>query len=697
MVRRTRKQIGRVSPGNGACLSKEILAMSSQTRAFWTPAVFLLLLGVPAFAASPPWTPLGPFGGSVETLAVAPADARALYATLGPQGAFRSADGGLTWTAISTGTTTSNVAVDPTRPGTIYLATSPGGLRKSIDGGGHWTPLAIPVTRVQAVAVDPARPSRLYAGTSSQGVWRSTDGGASWQPARVPLPAGRAGEVHALSVPRAGGIVYAGTGAGVFKSTDGALTWKPTGHGPSGVVLALAAAPSDPKTVYASVANGFQEIVFRSKDGGASWQATARPPLPAPQGRVLALAVSPRSPGVVWAGTDPNGLFKTTDGGAHWASAGLPPQGRRVPAVAVAPSSPGTLYVGVTAQGTDLGGVFASADGGASWLRRDQGLSGLDARALAAPPGTPGLLWAGLSGQGLFRSANGGRRWARVVLPGSSPLVNGIPLVDLEIAPSASSTLYALALSWLWRSTDAGASWTEAFAPPTGPRLELLRVDPADPFRLWGSVGTGPLGNLPAQLLRSDDGGETWENAPTPNLGCELFDLAFAPSSPSTLYVAGALADTSTCKITRATVFRSTDDGASWTAADAGLTAPSVTLLAVDPLDPRLVYAGTGGDLYFKGDGVWKSADGGASWARAGGELKGRSITALAVSPVAGVLWAAADGAVFRSGDGGGTWSDRTDGLQAATVYKLALDPADPRRVYAATSGGIWVLEDGEP
>jgi photosystem II stability/assembly factor-like uncharacterized protein len=671
--------------------------MGSRIRIASACLLAALLTAVSARAAAPAWTPLGPFGGSVETLAVAPGDGRALYVTLGPQGAFRSGDGGLIWTAISTGTTTSNVAVDPTRPGTIYLATSPGGLRKSTDGGGHWTPLAIPVTRVQAVAVDPARPSRLYAGTSSQGVWRSTDGGSSWQPARVPLPVGRAGEVHALSVPRAGGIVYAGTGAGVFKSADGALTWQPTGHGPSGVVLALAAAPSDPKTVYASVAYGLQEIVFNSRDGGASWRATAGPPLPIPRGRVLSLAVSPSSPGVVWAGTDPNGLFKTTDGGAHWVSAGLPPQGRRVTAVAVAQSSPSTLYVGVTAQGMDLGGVFASADGGASWIRRGQGLSGLDARALAAPPGTPGLLWAGLSGQGLFHSANGGRRWARVALPGGpSPPTNGIPLVDLEIAPSSSSTSYALALSWLWRSTDAGASWTEAFAPPAGPRLQFLRVDPADPFRLWGSGGTGPLGNPAAQLLRSNDGGETWENAPTPNLGCELFDLAFAPSSPSTLYVAGALSDTPTCKVTRATVFRSTDDGASWTAADAGLTAPSVTLLAVDPLDPRLVYAGTGGSFIYSGNGVWKSTDGGVTWARAGDELQGRTITAVAVSPLS-VVWAATGGSVFRSGDGGATWSDRTDGLQAATIYKLLIDPADPRRVYAATSGGIWVLEDGEP
>jgi photosystem II stability/assembly factor-like uncharacterized protein len=145
-------------------------------------------------------------------------------------------------------------------------------------------------------------------------------------------------------------------------------------------------------------------------------------------------------------------------------------------------------------------------------------------------------------------------------------------------------------------------------------------------------------------------------------------------------------------------LFRSTDHGATWTEADLGLAAPSVTALAVDPLNPRLVYAGTGGEYVLdNGDGVWKSADGGASWARAGDALKGRTITALATSPVVGVVWAASHGAVFRSADGGATWSDRTDGLQSAMVYKLLIDPTEPQRIYAATSGGLWVLTDDAP
>jgi photosystem II stability/assembly factor-like uncharacterized protein len=355
----------------------------------------------------------------------------------------------------------------------------------------------------------------------------------------------------------------------------------------------------------------------------------------------------------------------------------------------VAPSSPGTVYVGVAAQGADLGGVFASTDGGASWARRNQGLAGLDALTVSADE--PGVLWAGLNGPGLFRSRNAGTRWARVPLPGPLLPANGIPLNGVEVAPSSPSIVYALAFSWLWRSGDGGASWTEVYGYPNGPYLQFLRIDPANPSHLWGSDG--------AKLFQSTDGGGTWTALASPDFGCLILDLAFAPSSPSVLYVAGAKSESSTCKLREPSLFRSVDGGASWTEADAGLPPHSVTALAIDPHDPRLVYAGIGGDYYpfNAGDGVWKSTDGGASWTRAGGELAGRTIDALAAAPVSGSLWAAAAGGeVFHSGDGGAAWTEQSGGLQTSSVHRLAPDPADPRRIYAATLNGVWVLTESD-
>ncbi|HEY4565369.1 MAG TPA: hypothetical protein VIJ36_20505, partial [Thermoanaerobaculia bacterium] len=136
----------------------------------------LLVLATPSFAAA--WKPLGPFGGTVFSLTVAPSDPHRLYA-VAKEGVFRSTDGGGSWTAIRPDAG-SNVAVDPTRPDTLYLGIQtggePGGVQKSTDGGAHWTGLPLKSFAVLSVAVDPARPSRLYAGTVTQGVWRSTNG-----------------------------------------------------------------------------------------------------------------------------------------------------------------------------------------------------------------------------------------------------------------------------------------------------------------------------------------------------------------------------------------------------------------------------------------------------------------------------------------------------------------------------------------
>jgi photosystem II stability/assembly factor-like uncharacterized protein len=666
-------------------------------------AVLLTLAtaAVPAGAAAASWTPLGPFGGTLHRLVVAPSDPRTVYASVSSsvnaEGLFRSTDGGLTWVPIHAGAVF-GIAVDPSHPATVYASFDFGNPQKSTDGGGHWTPLPIRgVSGVTAIAVDPARPSRLYAGTSAQGVWHSLDGGATWQTARVQIPPGDARVIQSLALPKVGGIVYAGTDVGVFKSLDAAVTWQSASAGlPDGPdVLALAVAPSDPKRAYASI-DGDDRAVYRTTNGGASWQRTSNPVgAGGPLDRTIALAVAPNAPATVWAGTSLTGLFRSTDSGAHWTSAGLPAQEITIPAIAIAPSAPRTLYAGAQVQSSDQGGVFASTDGGASWIRRLQGLAGLNDVALGIPPGSPAVLWAALSDAGLFRSANSGQRWIRVILPDGPS--TGMFFRDFEIAPPSADTFYALGLSALWRSTDAGASWMRAFAQPDGPQLTFLRVDPADPFRLWGSIGFLPFGSLGIPLLLSTDGGDTWNSATTPNLGCVVSDLQFAPSAPSTLYEGGAKSASFNCQFTQASLFRSTDDGATWTEADAGLVnaGHSVTALAVDTVDSRIVYAATGHDHFpLDGDGVWKTTDGGATWAQAGAALKGLSIAAVAVSSLPDVVWAASGGSVFRSGDGGGTWVDRSAGLQAFAVNRLLIDPADPSRVYALTSSGVWVLED---
>jgi photosystem II stability/assembly factor-like uncharacterized protein len=626
---------------------------------------FVLTALASPLAAAPRWTPLGPYGGFVSTLSVDPASPQVLYATSRFQGSFKSLDGGANWSTIHVGPVSGNVAVDPVQPTTLYQSFNFNQLLKSTDGGATWrlSSRSLVQTSIEVIAVDPAQHTRVYVGGES--LWRSLDGGASWQRARQGLPKGFAGRIMALAVaPSPAGTVYADTGAGVFKSLDGGSSWKPARQGlPAGAVTTLAMAPANSQVLWASV----NAAVFRSTDGGASWSATAGQPA----GLVTSLAVDPGDPSTATAGTFDHGIYRTTDAGAHWTPAG-PRAGAEVPAVAATATH---LYAGVVPDFRDPGGVLASSDGGATWQPRNTGLLALTAYDLAIDPHHPETLWAAAGVTGLYRSTVGGRDWDLSAQP-PAPLFDPLsPPAIFSVAVSADGArLYTVFNLELWASADDGANWTE-----------FLIAGRLPPFLLISSVRTHPVdaSTLYARssktIFASHDSGANWQTLASPGFGCAIADLALAPSAPSTLYVLGSnISGITRCGPVTGIV-RSTNGGASWTNANGGLQG-SVDSLAVDPLDARTVYAQTS-------RGLMKSTDGGATWLRAGKAKSGD----LVFSTGGGTLWEARGSQVFASHDGGATWQS-TGGPQAV-ILRLIADPTSPDRLYAATSGGVWVLQ----
>ena len=163
-------------------------------------------------------------------------------------------------------------------------------------------------------------------------------------------------------------VVLAGTGIWISTGPEG------------GPISALAIDPATPTTLYAGTADG---RVFKSTDGAATWAAPATR-LNDGKAYIYALAIDPTTPATLYAGTSV-GLYKSTDGGAHWHY--ISPVTSKVLMLAIDPATSATLYAG-----TD-GSVYKSTDGGAHW--RDTDLPLGDVRALAIDPENPTTIYAG--------------------------------------------------------------------------------------------------------------------------------------------------------------------------------------------------------------------------------------------------------------------------------------------------------------
>src|SRR5215510_3279514 len=114
----------------------------------------------------------------------------------------------------------------------------------------------------------------------------------------------------------------------------------------------------------------------------------------------------------------------------------------------------------------------------------------------------------------------------------------------------------------------------------------------------------------------------------------------------------------------------------------------AILSIAVDPTSSSTIYAGT------KGAGIFKSTDGSATFVAASSGLTNFTITAIAVNPSnPRIVYAATEGGVFRTDDGGASWS-AAPGLPFAVFNGLALDPRNPATVFAVGDAGVFKSAD---
>ena len=187
-------------------------------------------------------------------------------------------------------------------------------------------------------------------------------------------------------------------------------------------------------------------------------------------------------------------------------------------------------------------------------------------------------------------------------------------------------------------------------------------------------------------VSKSTDRGETWNTASVGLPRSENRALAIDPLTPTTLY-AGTFKG----------VFKSTDGGATWSAANIGLEFLHVFDLAIDPSLPTTVFTIAQDDAAeIAGEvGVFKSTDSGTTWNPLDTGPMIFSFSDLAIDPVTPTtIYVTTNAGVIKSTDGGDSW-EMSEGLENSFVNNLAIDPLNPTTVYTATTTDIFKSTDG--
>jgi len=440
--------------------------------------------------------------------------------------------------------------------------------------------------------------------------------------------------------------------------------WEQLADRPGGDVAGLAMASADGgPIIFAATAVG----VYQSTDDGQSWSLAATG-ASVPFAEVV--APSPRfAQDRTLFVCAADGLYRSSDAGESWAPVLV---GSRMFSVATAADSGGDGSTVLA--GTDTDGVLRSEDSGRSWTGANAGLVDLTVIALALSPGfvADRTGFAGTA-SGLYRTRNGARSWREVETGLDDPAVQCV-----AVSPNFAEDGLVLAgteADGLLRSTDGGATWE---VPPSLAGRSITAL-------AFGAPGQRTVAAATEEgVAVSHDEGETWQiNGPEPNEVLSLISVTAADG-----------AETLLAGLHRHGVVRSADDGATWTPANDGLRASLQVGLALSPdfaSDQTLFIASLQ-------DGVSASHDGGTTWADCPGWPADAAALGLAISPNYAedrTLCAATPGGIQVSRDAGATWQAVTaSSAPVKAVVSAPMAAGAPPVVLAALSDGALLISD---
>ena len=474
----------------------------------------------------------------------------------------------------------------------------------------------------------------------------------------------------------------------------------------AGRVTTVAIDPTNSNTIYAGAAQGG---VWKTVNGGADWTPLTDAQCSLAMG---ALAVDPITPSIVYAGTGEMhfsldsyygcGVLRSSDGGVTWTQLGgavfdTPTGGAHISKIVVDPATAGSASSSTVFAATSFG-LYKSVNSGGSWSQ----LFAASVTDVIQDPSNHSVLFAAVGcflsscdprvkANGVYKSIDGGATWNG--LSGGFPSSN-VGRVQLAISASSPSILYSAvadafyngvgndgALLGLFKSTDAGATWTSLshageFCSNQCWYDLVISVDPTDPNVVYvGGVG----------LYRSTDGGATFGYIGGPTHP-DQHALAFDPRNPATIFVGND-----------GGVYKSTDRGLSWASLNTNLAItqfyPGISL---SPNSSPDILGGTqdNGTVEYTGASVWSLVLGGDG-----------GFTAIdfqtPTTAYAELEWIAGYGGPRRRRGGtGGFFSPKANGIDfnetALFIPPLVMDPVTPQVLYFGTSRLYRTVDNAE-
>ena len=428
-----------------------------------------------------------------------------------------------------------------------------------------------------------------------------------------------------------------------------------------GDVRSLTVHPLQPGTFFLGTSDG---QIFVSHDSGAGWSRVS-PGLDRRDLVIDNLVFHPTDPDVLYAGTwelrsDRGRLFRTRDGGHTWAEISTGRYQSAIRAIAVAPSDPNILAVGISE------GVILSLDEGATWDRITRGYRSLySVESLAFDPVDARTLYVGTWHLG-WKTTDLGKSWTAI----HDGMVFDSDMFALIVNPEDPNVLYSSACTGVYKSTNAGVQWTKLKngLPQEAQRTRTLHLDPARPDTLYSGTTLG--------LFVSHDAGASW----TRTLEDVVVNAVASQLDDNRIILVGT---------DDAGVMRSVDGGATFTQSNRGFVHRQVT--AVATLDGGAYYVGVSADGTFGGffgarsPGRWESYNDGLGQAAA-------EMRAILPARLSRTVFLAAAKGVYVGTPFAKPWS-LIEGTQDLTVSDLSFADPEEKVLLVASEQGLFTLD----